>query len=101
MLVSPTGGAPRELARAGAFDGGLLATHGWSRDGSTLFVSAVYPNRRNAIWSIPVRGGAPRRVLSDDAAHPFGRFDFTTDGKRLYFPIGQFESDVWVMELRK
>jgi Tol biopolymer transport system component len=101
MLASPKGGPAREIAKASALGGGSLQTHGWSGDGATLFVAALYPNRRGAIWAMPVRGGVPQRVLSDDAAHPFGRFDFTTDGKRLFFTIGQWESDVWVMELRR
>ena len=99
-VVSPAGGAARELVKAGALDGGVPQTHGWSSDGRTLYVSMVYKKRRGAIWAIPVRGGQPRKVFADDAAHPFGRFDFATDGKRLFFTIGQWESDVWVMELR-
>ena len=101
LLVSPAGGDLRELIDTKELGGGMPQTHGWSRDGSTLFVKVSYLNRRSVIWAIPVRGGAPRRVLSDDAAHPFGRFDFTTDGRRLFFTIGQWESDVWVMELHK
>jgi hypothetical protein len=54
-----------------------------------------------ALWAVPVAGRAPRKLLSEDTSHRFGRWDFATDGKRLFFTLGQFESDVYVMELKR
>jgi hypothetical protein len=45
--------------------------------------------------------GAPIRAIMDVDVKRLGRADFATDGKRIYFTIGTWESDVGVLELKK
>ncbi|MBK5257641.1 MAG: S9 family peptidase [Vicinamibacteria bacterium] len=61
----------------------------FSKDGSTLYYRSLhvkepyYEDSRSQIWSVPVAGGEPKRVL--DFAGAIGDFDFSPDGKRLAF----------------
>ena len=50
---------------------------------------------------MPVSGGTPRLLFKDDDAHRISRFDFATDGKRLFLNFAADESDVYVVELKK
>jgi hypothetical protein len=56
---------------------------------------------RTAIWSVLVAGGTPRLLFKDDDAHRISRFDFATDGKRLFLNFAADESDVYVVELKR
>lgn len=40
-------------------------------------------------------------VLRDDAVHRISRWDFATNGRRLFVTLAQDESDVYVMELNR
>jgi Tol biopolymer transport system component len=53
------------------------------------------------IYSLPLTGGKPRLLLHDEPGMYFGRWEFATDGKVIYFTRAAFESDVWVMELNR
>jgi len=44
-------------------------------------------------------GGPKLLVRFDDPTRPSSRPEFATDGKRLYFSLGQRQSDVWTVEL--
>jgi hypothetical protein len=51
---------------------------------------------------MPLKGGAPRLVLRfPDLATQPRRFEFDTDGRRLFFTVATDESDVWLMQLKK
>ena len=52
------------------------------------------------LWSVSATGGPPRLLVRfDDPNRQSNRPEFTTDGKRFFFTIGQRQSDVWMMEL--
>ena len=40
-------------------------------------------------------------VLAEDAAHRLGSWEFATDGRRLFFTLAAWESDVWVMDVKR
>ena len=56
--------------------------------------------RLSSFWAVPVTGGEPRLLVRfDDRAMHSNRDDFASDGRNLYFTIGDMESDISVMEL--
>jgi hypothetical protein len=53
-----------------------------------------------SIWSVPVIGGKPEiKIIFDDPYLKYGQPVLTTDGQRLYLPLRQDESNVWIMDL--
>ncbi len=104
VLVSPQG---REVWRRN-----LAATYGlssisgiarYSRDGRTIYASGSHRDGRRGVWAIPVAGGAPRLVVAfDDPALAPNRFGALSVGPdRLYLTVAQYESDIWVANLRR
>jgi Tol biopolymer transport system component len=71
----------------------------FGQDPNTLFVMTRNDDRRYSIWSVPVAGGTPRLLVRDDPVHRISRWDFATDGRRLFFTLAADESDVYMMEL--
>ncbi|HEX7124094.1 MAG TPA: hypothetical protein VF178_17080, partial [Gemmatimonadaceae bacterium] len=67
-----------------------------------VYFHAVDSAAQAGFYEIPLRGGAPRLVLSfpDPGLRP-RRPEFDTDGRRLYFTVATDESDVWMMHLRR
>jgi dipeptidyl aminopeptidase/acylaminoacyl peptidase len=66
-----------------------------------VYVHAVDRDSRHAFYELPLGGGSPRLILRfPDPARQPRRFEFDTDGKRLYFTLATDESDVWLMELK-
>ena len=51
--------------------------------------------------SVALPSGRVRLLLANDSTHHFHREDFAYRGKRLYFTLAAWESDVGVMELTK
>jgi Tol biopolymer transport system component len=99
LLVAPApGGVARTLATAGALGGGPMEL-AW-RDLSTIVVSTRRANGTiAAIMAVSPLSGAVRTLITADATHIFGRL--STDGKRLFFTLAAWESDVGIMELVK
>ncbi len=70
-------------------------------DGQSIVFNSHDASGDAAFWSVPVSGGRPRLLARLDRAHPSYRPDFTTDGKRLYFPVQDRQSDVSLVELKQ
>jgi len=102
ILEVPIGGGPPKVLYAtlpGGDDPFVLDVR-LAPDGRTIFFKSLSEGGRAGIWSIPVQGGRPRLLVRfDDATRPSDRVDFATDGRRLYFPIQDKQSDIWVAEL--
>ena len=88
----------RDLAGAGLINTGPAAV---SPDGTTLYLGAARGSEAG-IWALPLSGGEPRLIVTfEDPAllvqtYP-GTINVTRD--QLYLTVGEFESDVWVMDL--
>ena len=82
---------PREQAMYVAF----------GSDPSTAFVMTQRDDRRYGIYSVPIAGGTPRLLVRDDPTHRISRWDFASDGRRLFFTLAADESDVYLMELSR
>jgi hypothetical protein len=53
-----------------------------------------------ALWIVPLSGSAPRRIIYFDQPElQMHRPEFAVWGDRVYLTVGEFQSDVWVMEL--
>jgi eukaryotic-like serine/threonine-protein kinase len=100
ILASPDGGRSRVLADDKALGGIPLALAFAATDSETAYVSVGSPPA-TSILAIPLSGGAPRLVLRDEPNARFGRWEFATDGKRIYFTRAAWEADVWMMELKQ
>ena len=68
-------------------------------DGAHTAATPMDQQGRFTSYSIPLARGAPRTLLRDDPAHRIGRYDFTTDRRRLFYTAAADESDVYVMEI--
>jgi Tol biopolymer transport system component len=74
----------------------------WSNDSKHFYSAVRESDGTSAIWQIPVNGDAERRVLHfTDPMRQLYRSTFDVFGKNFYFTIGDRESDVWTMELKK
>lgn len=92
-LISPDSGAVTTLFAPRRDRGDPVATFlAWSHDGATLWFLGHDPDGRDAIWSLPVRGGAPTRLVDfgDQTSGPA----ITTDGSRLFFTLEERLSNI-------
>ena len=99
-LANADGSGARPL-----FDGHPLGltTHqvAFGNRSDVVYFHAVDRDSRHAFYELPLSGGPPRLILRfPDAARQPRRFEFDTDGRRLYFTLATDESDVWLMELK-
>ena len=100
-LTTPEGGTPRLLVPAADSAGyPVPEVPQWSTDGRTIFYKAFDAEGRSSIWSVAAAGGTPKLLVRfDDLTRPSSRPEFATDGKRLYFSLGERQSDVWTVDL--
>ena len=77
----------------------------YARDGRTIYVWGGHRDGRRGLWALPVAGGPPRLVILWDDPN------LTIPGTlqppapslgpdRLYLTVSQYESDIWVMNVR-
>jgi len=76
----------------------------FSRDGGTIYGIGTHRDGRRGVWAIPVAGGTPRLVVAfdDPAITPvtLGGGIMSLGPDRLYLTVAQYESDIWVANLR-
>ena len=71
-------------------------------DPSVVYFHAVDSTLRHVFFAMPIAGGKPKPVFRfDDLARQPRRFEFDTDGKRLFVTLASAESDVWMIELTR
>ena len=86
-----------DLASNGLW-GFLQAEFSW--DGSEIFFPGYDENGLGGIWAIPRQGGDARLVVAWDAAELLPSLPFFSLGPdHLYYTVGQYESDIWVMDV--
>ena len=72
----------------------------WSPDGHTIYYKTRGDAQHAGLWEVPADGGEPRLLVAfDDPTMPSLRREFATDGKRVYFTVAQYQSDIWAVEL--
>jgi Tol biopolymer transport system component len=79
-----------------------VSTFVWSKDSRHLFASIREKDGTSAIWQLPVKGDAEMRLIHlKDPSRQFYRTNLDLDSKNFYFPLGDRQSDIWTMELKK
>lgn len=104
-FVSPQGGAlwRRNLIWTSGLGG--YGAPAYARDGRTIYVWGHHRDGRRGVWAIPVAGGPPRLVVvwDDPTLTVPGLTQPYPPGigpDRLYLTVSQYESDIWVMNVR-
>jgi hypothetical protein len=100
VVVPALAGDPRPVytPRPGTTDPTAL----WPRwlNASTIVFKSLTGDY-TSFWAVAATGGTPRMLVRfDDPKVQSYRSDWATDGKRLYFPIQDRQSDLWVVEFR-
>jgi len=87
----------RDLEKEGFSDRDVA---GFSEDGLSLVLAATHSGR-HGIWTWPLAGGEPHLLVAfdDPLLAPAGAF--YARGGRVYLTVGQNESDIWVMDLKR
>jgi Tol biopolymer transport system component len=101
-LVGSGGGRPSLLIPAAdSVRYGVPNMLQWEPDGQRIFYKAFDANGQASIWSVASDGSGPATLLIrfDDPTRMSSRPEFATDGKRVYFTLGQRQSDVWTVDL--
>lgn len=69
-------------------------------DGRTLYFKSHDDRGRASLWSVPVAGGKPERLVAlDDPARASSRTEFAVDRERFYFAIEDRRSNIWVTDV--
>jgi hypothetical protein len=101
LVILPTdGGAARRLPSP--FSTAGWAFPQWSADGRTVYHVSEDSGRAAAVVGVPVDGGAAHvAVRFDDPTRPWHRYGFRVRAGRMFFTLGDRESDVWVAEIER
>jgi Tol biopolymer transport system component len=95
-VIPAEGGAPVRIGESSQ-----TRVPRWSPDGRTVFYRLEAPDsgRAAGVWAVPVEGGVPRNVLRFESRSGFMPPYFAIDRGRLFFPRGEYEGDIWSMNL--
>ncbi|MBT8403384.1 MAG: PD40 domain-containing protein, partial [Gemmatimonadetes bacterium] len=96
FLTSPEGGESRIVPVDNA--GGFVAGVEWVTD-QELVVMLLFSDRTAGIWSLSRADGSLReRVRFDDPART-PRSEMAVHDGKVYYTFGEFEADIWLMEM--
>jgi serine/threonine-protein kinase len=74
----------------------------WSRDSRHVFLSMQEKDGTSSIWQLPINGDPERRVIHlTDPTRQFYRQVIDMDSRNFYLALGDRQSDIWTMELKK
>ncbi|MDP9176143.1 MAG: protein kinase [Gemmatimonadota bacterium] len=74
----------------------------WSADSRHVFMAIREKDGTSSIWQVPLNGDEEKRVLHlTDPSRQFYRTRVDVDARSFYFTIGDRQSDVWTMQLKK
>jgi hypothetical protein len=77
-------------------------TTAFSRDSRHLYLSVREKDGTAGIWQRAINGDPERRLVRlSDPSRQFYRMSLDVDDKNFYFTIGDRQSDIWTMELKK
>jgi len=98
VTVPSAGGPARRLVPGSAVT--TVAYPAWSTDGRLIYYITREAGVPVTVSVVPAGGGAPRVVVRfDDPTRPWHRYGLRVHGERVYFTLGDLQSDIWVAEL--
>jgi Tol biopolymer transport system component/tRNA A-37 threonylcarbamoyl transferase component Bud32 len=71
----------------------------FSPDGSRIYFWGVDEDDRMGIWAIPTEQGEPRLIVAYDDPVLDGLSRFSVGAHQLYLTVGEYESDIWVLDV--
>ena len=97
IVSSPRGDSSRVLVPVSYRSRDLRPAYvSWSADGRTLYYLALDSLDRASIWGIdPATADRTLLVRFDDPGREWHRYGFDAFGGRLYFTLGDRQSDLW------
>jgi Tol biopolymer transport system component len=99
-IVPADSGTPRDIYVPRSGDP-LAELAIFAPSGRELYFKSHDAGGRASFWTIPLTGGRPRLLTRfDNPMHASNRFEFASDGKRLYFTVEDRQSDLWLAEVR-
>ena len=101
LMVAPRdSGSPRVVVDGTRPDTPRAERPQWSDDGRTLYFKSHDEQGRASFWSVSAAGGTSRLLVRlDDPARPSYRPQWAFGRGRLFFPVEDRQSDVWVMDV--
>ncbi len=67
-----------------------------------MFVSMRETDGTSSIWQLPVNGNPEMRLVHfTDPTRQLYRLGLSVDSRNFYFTLGDRESDIWTMEVKK
>ena len=98
VTVPAAGGPARRLVAGSAVTN--VAYPAWSTDGQAIYYITRESGVPVNVSVVPAVGGTPRVVVRfDDPTRPWHRYGLRVHGERVYFTLGDLQSDIWVAEL--
>ena len=100
IVVPVDSGAPRVIVDAGIPGNPNAEQPFWSRDGRSILFKSHDARGVASIWTVPGGGGRPRLLIHfDDPTHQSYRPQWALGRDRVYFPVQDRQSDVWVVDI--
>ncbi len=99
LIVPAAVGPPRRLVPASPTT--RVIHPQWSADGRLVYY-LFGDSSGFSMRAVPASGGTPRAVVRfDDPARPWHRYGFRVQGGRVYFTLGDLQSDIWVADIER
>ncbi len=94
---------PRHMPAPGiGRNGAVIGAPVWSPDGQHLYIPLREPDGTSSIWQAPYNGDPERRLIwLKDPQRQLFRTSISMTSTDFYLTIGERQSDVWTMELKK
>jgi Tol biopolymer transport system component len=103
IWVMPADSGPPRLVTDSTGPHGVFSDQPlWSPDGRSILTRSTNQNGDATFWSIPLKGEAPRLLLTFNGPGPRpSRGGWGIQGNRIVYTAPAQHSDVWVMEVEK
>jgi serine/threonine-protein kinase len=100
VVIPAAGGAPILSVSPAEDDlGSFYDTVEWYAEGQRLLALKRHADSTSGLYDVPLEGGVPRELIRFDDPARQPRPEMAVHDGVVYFTLGEFESDVWVMDL--
>jgi hypothetical protein len=100
VWIAPIDGEPRMIVEDPDRDFGVRIDAVEPYDeGRRLLILRRFPDGTSGMWSVSMEGGAWTELIRFDDPARQPRLEIAVHNDTVYFTIGEFESDIWVMDV--